>query len=100
GFWIALADPTKLHTGLTGTVRSHRRRGIATALKVAAIDLAKKRGVATIETDNEENNPMYALNVELGFEPQPAWLDFTKRLRGTEAAEGDGVGVMTDNGGL
>ncbi len=91
GFWVSLAEPTKLYTGLTGVVRSHRRRGIATALKVAAIELAKERaGVTTLQTDNEENNPMYLLNIELGFEPTPAWLDFTKKLREPEnGADGD-----------
>ena len=69
GFWISLAEPAKLYTGLTGVLRSHRRRGIATALKVTALEMAKARGVRTLETDNEENNPMYLLNVELGFEP-------------------------------
>jgi hypothetical protein len=34
-----------------------------------------------IETYNEENNPMYALNLALGFKPQPAWLEFEKRLK-------------------
>jgi len=90
GFWISLAEPTKLYTGLTGVLRSHRRRGIATALKVAALELAKSRGAKILETDNEENNPMYLLNVELGFEPTPAWLDFTKKLREPEdGAAGD-----------
>jgi len=95
GFWIALAEPTKLYTGLTGVLRSHRRRGIATALKVGALEIAKERGVKTLETDNEEKNPMYLLNVELGFEPAPAWLDFTRKLREPEGgADGD-----NDNGG-
>ena len=31
--WKDLADDKRLHIGLTGVVRSHRRRGIATALK-------------------------------------------------------------------
>lgn len=78
GLWLALADREKLYTGLTGVVRSHRRKGIATAVKVRGIDYAKQRGVKFIETDNEENNPMYDLNVQLGFTPLPAELDFKK----------------------
>jgi hypothetical protein len=31
-------------------------------------------------TDNEENNPMYGLNVQLGFMPTRAWLQFRKEL--------------------
>ncbi len=98
GFWVSLAEPAKLYTGLTGVLRSHRRRGIATALKVTALEMAKERGATTLETDNEENNPMYLLNVELGFEPTPAWLDFTKKLREPDAPE-DGADGDNDNGG-
>lgn len=74
--WKNLATDTLLETGLTGVVRSHRRRGIATAMKVHAIQYAQAHGGATIETDNEENNPMFQLNLQLGFEPKPAYLDF------------------------
>lgn len=77
--WHNQADKSKLHTGLTGVARSHRRLGVATALKATAIRFAKQRGYLAIETDNEENNPMYQLNVQLGFVPQPAWLDFIKQ---------------------
>ena len=78
--WLPQGEPEKLNTGLTGVVRSHRRRGIATALKVRAIAFARQIGAQAIQTDNEENNPMYWLNLQLGFEPQPAWLDFRKEL--------------------
>lgn len=78
GLWLALADREKLYTGLTGVVRSQRRKGIATAAKVRGIEYAKQRGIKFIETDNEENNPMYDLNVQLGFTPLPAELDFKK----------------------
>jgi hypothetical protein len=33
-----------------------------------------------IQTDNEEKNPMYDLNVRLGFRAVPAWLLFRKLL--------------------
>lgn len=69
-----------MHTGLTGTVRSHRRKGIATALKLRSIELAKSRGAKVIDTFNEENNPMYDLNVQLGFKAQAAWADYRKLL--------------------
>jgi GNAT superfamily N-acetyltransferase len=75
-----LAAPDRLGTGLTGVVRSHRRRGIATGLKVRGIRFAKEYGARVIETDNEESNPMYGLNVELGFKPRPGWLSFKKTL--------------------
>lgn len=78
--WRNLADRRLLNTGLTGVVRSHRRRGIATALKVQAIEYARRNGAQVIDTDNEENNPMFQLNLQLGFQPQPAFVDFEKQL--------------------
>jgi len=76
--WPIGPDPTRIDTGLTGVLRSHRRQGICTALKLSGFAYARERGVRTIVTDNEENNPMYAINLKLGFEPRPAWLSFTK----------------------
>ena len=78
--WVPQGEPKKLYTGLTGVVRSHRRQGIASAMKVRGIAFARQMGAKIIQTDNEENNPMYWLNLQLGFEPQPAWLDFRKEL--------------------
>ncbi|MEM7125522.1 MAG: GNAT family N-acetyltransferase [Chloroflexota bacterium] len=72
--------PEKMHTSLTGVGRSHRRQGVATAMKLKSIELAKGRGAKTISTGNEENNPMYQLNVRLGFKPKPAWADYHKIL--------------------
>lgn len=83
GLDFSARDPAVAQTGgLTGVVRSHRRRGIATALKLRAITLARVRGIRRIHTSNEEHNPMYRLNLGLGFAPGPAWLRFEKRLRG------------------
>lgn len=79
--WVSQADKDRLVTGLTGVVRSHRRRGIATALKVHAINYALQHGAKIIETDNEENNPMYQINLMLGFKPKPSWIIFEKTLR-------------------
>jgi mycothiol synthase len=89
GMWVSKVEPHKLYTGLTGVVRSHRRRGIATALKVNGIRYARDCGATVVETDNEENNPMFALNLALGFVAQPAWLDFRKVLR--EPREGETI---------
>ncbi len=79
GLWKAGCDPTKLITGLTGVVRSHRCQGVATAIKVRSIAFARHCGAVLIKTGNEEHNPMFKLNLQLGFEPQPAWLDFEKK---------------------
>jgi GNAT superfamily N-acetyltransferase len=74
-------DRERFYSGFTGVLPSHRRRGIATALKVRAIEFARQHGVKFIKTNNEENNPMYNLNLRLGFQPGPAWLAFKKIIR-------------------
>ena len=79
--WQSLAEKDKLHTNLTGVVRSLRRKGIATALKVRSIEFARGSGARIIRTENEENNPMYDLNVRLGFKPVPAWWTYRKELK-------------------
>jgi len=81
--WQSLAEKDKLHTELTAVVRSLRRKGIATALKARAIECARERGARVIRTENEENNPMYDLNVRLGFRPVPAWWTYRKELETT-----------------
>jgi GNAT superfamily N-acetyltransferase len=78
--WRSLADPHKLLTGLTGVVRSHRRRGLATAVKIHAIRFAQAYGATILETDNEENNPMFQLNLQLGFQERPAFVEFKKTV--------------------
>jgi GNAT superfamily N-acetyltransferase len=79
--WNNQADPQKLNAGFTRVRRSHRRKGIATVLKLATIRYAQQRGATRIITENEENNPMYQINVKLGFKPKPAWLEFHKKLK-------------------
>ena len=63
--WGREADD-HLQTGATGVIRSHRRRGIALALKLRAIAFAKQR-----------NAP---INRALGFVPQPGWIGFVKTV--------------------
>lgn len=82
--WYSGRDD-KLNTGFTAVARTHRRIGLATALKTAAISYAKSLGYKEIETDNEENNPMYQLNLQLGFRPLPAIVDFAKKIEQPEA---------------
>jgi GNAT superfamily N-acetyltransferase len=86
-----------LYNGLTGVLRSHRRRGIALALKLRSIAYARAHGRPTIKTWNESHNrPMLAINEALGFVKQPAWIDFVKVLRTDDdappAPAGEGQG--------
>lgn len=75
-----LARLDHLETGFTCTRSSHRRRNIATALKLKAIAFAREYGAKTIGTGNEENNPMFQINLKLGFQPMPAWSDYHKTI--------------------
>ena len=63
-----------------GVLKDFRRKGIATALKIKAIEKLIEKGVTEIRTDNEENNPMYKINVALGFEPVPFSLEYMKKI--------------------
>ena len=61
-------DETFLMTGVTGTLRPYRRKGVAKALKTASFIAARQRGIQRILTDNEKENPMYQINLDLGFQ--------------------------------
>ena len=69
-------------TQLTGVIRSHRRRGITTAMKLRSFVILRDMGFKRILTGNEENNPMYQINLKLGFRPGPAMFLYTKQLSG------------------
>ncbi|MEM7539486.1 MAG: GNAT family N-acetyltransferase [Chloroflexota bacterium] len=76
--WISDETRKKLFTGLTGVIRSHRRRGIATLLKLKAVAYGQRHHSEQIVTMNEENNPMLALNLKLGFQEVEVWQRYEK----------------------
>lgn len=80
--------PDSLATGFTGVVREFRGRGLATALKVKVLSWAKATGAGEVITSNDSTNAgMLGINQRLGFEPRPAWIDYTLELAEETAAE-------------
>ena len=70
----------RLEHGLTATRRSHRRRGIATLLKRTEIAWASEHGYQELITFTQDRNEgMQAINLALGYEPQPAWISMRRR---------------------
>lgn len=71
-----------LNTGFTTVKRAHRHKGVALALKVAALTHAKNLGKTAVRTENAQTNrSMLGINEALGFEKMPAWIDLVKVLR-------------------
>ena len=69
------ASPEVLEHGFTTVVRSHRRRGIAKALKRTQLAWAAKHGYRRLVTyTQEENEAMRAINTKLGYVGEPAWI--------------------------
>ena len=68
--------------GDTGVLQTHRRRGIARALKMMVTRYAREKGIARVHTDNRtDNTGMLAINRELGFVPAEQIVIFEKTLR-------------------
>jgi GNAT superfamily N-acetyltransferase len=84
--WRSSTD-TSLYVGATGVLREYRRRGIATALKIYALEFAKNAGCPCVKTWNAQSNrAMLSINEALGFEKQPAWISYAKTLKVEEEA--------------
>jgi GNAT superfamily N-acetyltransferase len=65
----------------TGTLRAHRRKGLARALKNLGLAEMKALGVKRAMTNNDSTNQgMLAINAAQGFVDQPGWLMMEKSL--------------------
>src|SRR3954447_7754594 len=77
GFAALMSRPVKglLEHGLTACLRTHRGRGIGTALKQAQIAWAAAHGYRELVTFTQEGNEaMRRVNAKLGYVEQPAWV--------------------------
>jgi GNAT superfamily N-acetyltransferase len=85
--WVGLAAigiyPADNHAynAFTGILREYRGRGLAQALKLQTILLAKQRGVRYVRTNNDSQNaPMLAVNRKLGYKPEPGYYELVCAL--------------------
>ena len=63
--------------GMTAVARAWRGRGVASALKAATISWAAANGLEALDTANDTDNaPMRAVNLRLGYRPQPDEIYF------------------------
>ena len=76
------ALPGGLSHGFTGVGREHRRRGVATALKLRAFEYARRQGYRSVRAFNHQvNTPLIALDEKLGFRCQSGYVTLEKCLR-------------------
>ena len=72
--------PKKAIIRMTGVLKKFRRKGIAKALKIKAIEKLKENGIEQLFTNNEESNPMCKVNEDLGFQSEPNILLYFKNI--------------------
>jgi ribosomal protein S18 acetylase RimI-like enzyme len=69
------------YTTYTGVHREYRGRGLALALKLLSVRVAKRYGAPYMRTNNDSTNePMLAVNRKLGYRPEPGLYRVRKRL--------------------
>jgi len=84
--WAALAELKRtekgaVYHGFTGVQRGYRGRGLALAIKVVALRMAKEAGFPYARTNNHSgNHRMLAVNKRLGYVPEPGMFTLYKDL--------------------
>ena len=74
-------DRRRAWNEMTGTLPSHRGRGLATIAKSATIRWAAANGIDRILTNNDaENTPMLAINQRLGYQPVKVLIDYEREV--------------------
>ena len=84
--WVGMAavgyfaNTNSMYNMFTGVDPAWRGRGIALALKLLAIDCARRYGADYITTNNDsENAPMLAVNRKLGYQPEPGFYQMLRQ---------------------
>jgi GNAT superfamily N-acetyltransferase len=84
--WVGMSRVHRLPDGsfvndLTDVDRDCRGRGVATAVKVKALEYARNKGGTWIRTHNDATNrPMLAVNRKLGYIPEPGMYRFSRTV--------------------
>jgi GNAT superfamily N-acetyltransferase len=88
--WVGMSAATYHQTGnfvfneMTGVLPTHRRRGLAVALKLLVIRFAQTMGATVVRTFNDaENTGMLAVNRRLGYQFLPS--SYTMELKFNDA---------------
>ena len=85
--WSSQAGPGLFEIGVTDVLRSHRRRGIAIALKLRGIEFAQEEGIRGLQTWNaSDNERILELNRRLGFVRRPTHIAYVKQVRAEDGA--------------
>lgn len=80
-FTFVEADGDRVWSGMTGTLREYRGRGLAKAVKSAALRRARDAGIVTAATSmDDRNGPMLAVNSWLGYRPVATHLGLSRTL--------------------
>ncbi|MFG2131099.1 GNAT family N-acetyltransferase [Streptomyces sp. NPDC048751] len=81
-FTLAHTDGvTRYSSGMTGTARAHRGRGLAKLAKIHSLHRARARGYTDAYTGNDTgNDPMLAINKWLGYQICATEVRFAREL--------------------